>query len=242
MAAREMTRSHFRLPVVLLASVLAALLAAPAPAETPCNPSPSSIGSNFNGTPIQMNNWIWFNSVLKVSGLGSTQTATISFTNQTITFNAPGGPYTLPVPDATVTFCPSCTPATTMFNGSWMTSVPSSGLSGNVFLSGLAYQVPTNFPGGINPVTWSGNFSSDTPGLTILWQWAAAVYKSFSTDYNALGVKPVDDPKASTYKNSDHAGTPENEKKFVIGGATGGGGSNFTGSLCGPNSCQTCAP
>ena len=32
----------------------------------------------------------------------------------------------------------------------------------------------------------------DAPGVTVSWKWAAAVYTSFSTDYNALGVKPVD--------------------------------------------------
>src|SRR5262249_22678755 len=44
------------------------------------------------------------------------------------------------------------------------------------------------------------------------------------------GVKPVDDNNASAYQNSHHAGTPENFRNFVTGGARGGGGSNFTGS------------
>jgi hypothetical protein len=65
------------------------------------------------------------------------------------------------------------------------------------------------------------------------WQWAAAVYTNFSTAYNALGVKPVDDRTASQYKNQDHVGTPENFKPYVIGGATGGGGKNYTGGLSG---------
>ena len=78
-------------------------------------------------------------------------------------------------------------------------------------------------------------FFSGTPGLKIQWQWAAAVYRiaMFGADYNALGVKPVDDNKASVYQNSDHAGTPENFRRDVIGGARGGGGSNFTGSYSG---------
>ena len=63
------------------------------------------------------------------------------------------------------------------------------------------------------------------------------VYTTFDTTYNELGVKPVDDNQASQYKNSDHAGTPENFKAYVIGGATGGGGSNFTGSYSGTGSC-----
>ena len=72
--------------------------------------------------------------------------------------------------------------------------------------------------------------SSDTPGVTVNWKWAAAVYTSFSTNNNGLGVKPVDDNQASAYKNSDHAGTPETFKSFVTGGARGGGGSNYTAS------------
>ena len=44
----------------------------------------------------------------------------------------------------------------------------------------------------------------------------------------------MDDNKADiNYKNSDHAGTPENDLKFVIGGARGGGGNNFTGGYIG---------
>ena len=90
-----------------------------------------------------------------------------------------------------------------------------------MFLDGVAFQAPTpgGFPGGIHNVTWQGMFFSVTPGLNIQWQWAAAVYRNanFTADYNALGVKPVDDNKASVYKNSDHAGTPENFKRLRDG-------------------------
>ncbi len=87
---------------------------------------------------------------------------------------------------------------------------------------------------------WSGQLSSDTAGVTINWQWAAAVYDAFGADYSSLEVKPTDDTKASVFQNSDHAGTPEAFKSYVIGGATGGGGSNFTGSYSGTLShvCQ----
>jgi hypothetical protein len=62
----------------------------------------------------------------------------------------------------------------------------------------------------------------------VQWKWAAAVYSQFPTDLGAIGVKPIDGGT-----NSDHAGTPENVKRFVTGGARGGGGSNFTGSYSG---------
>jgi hypothetical protein len=103
--------------------------------------------------------------------------------------------------------------------------------SGNAFLDGFAFPVTSNLPGGIKHVTWQGQFTSDTAGLAVNWQWAAAVYRRFGTDYNGLGVKPVDDNHLSNYQNADHAGSPEVYLPYVTGGATGGGGSNFTGSL-----------
>jgi hypothetical protein len=135
-------------------------------------------------------------------------------------------------PDAVVTFSPTATSATTMFDvgsNTWFTTVPM-GLGGNTFLDGASLALPNGLPGGLNPVTWTADFATDTPGVSVNWQWSAAVYRSFSADYNALGVKPVDSNRASQYQNSDHAGTPENFKSFVTGGARGGGGSNFTGS------------
>jgi hypothetical protein len=111
----------------------------------------------------------------------------------------------------------------------------------NVFLAGLSFPVPVGgLPGGISPVTWSGNFASDRAGVSLSWKWAAAVYTSFSTDYALLGVKPVDGNQANPYPNSDHAGTPENFKSFVTGGARGGGGSNYTGSYSGTASVGAC--
>ena len=74
------------------------------------------------------------------------------------------------------------------------------------------------------------------------WQWAAAVYTSFSADPSMLGVKPVDDKVHSPYLNSDRAGTPENFKHFVIGGATGGGGANYTGGLGPIKGVGSCRP
>ncbi len=149
---------------------------------------------------------------------------------------------TVPVPDATITFSPTATVATTSLDpagGAWNTTVPK-GLGGNTFLSGAGLGVAAGLPGGLNPVTWSGRFLTDTPGVNVSWQWAAAVYTAFGTDFDLLGVKPTDDPKASVYRNSDHAGTPEAFKAFVTGGARGGGGSNFTGSYSATGSVTPC--
>jgi hypothetical protein len=206
----------------------------------------SAITSNFNGTAIAADDYVWFNAVVKVNGIGSSP-ATIFVTHASITFSANGQTYQLAVPDSQVTLSSSITLATTRFAtlsseiGSplgWKTELLSSGLAGNDFLAGLTFAVPASgLPSGIKDVIWQGNFSSDTSGLTVNWQWGASAYTNFSTTYNDLGVKPVDDNKASQYQNSDHAGTPENFRTDVIGGARGGGGSNFTGSYSATGSC-----
>jgi hypothetical protein len=163
--------------------------------------------------------------VLKANHLPSNAVVHVTFTNQTISITGFG---TVNVPNATVTFDPAAVDATTSFGGTWSTTVPSS-IKGNTFLSGHSVQVPGGLPGSAH-ATWSGTISIDTPGVSVNWQWAAANYPTFSANDAALGVKSVDDNKLSIYQNSDHAGTPENFKQFVVGGGTGGGGSNFTGS------------
>jgi hypothetical protein len=217
---------------------------------TTCTPVQSSIASNFNGTAIPAGDTIWFSSVISVKGLGSGST-TVHFVNASLSFTAGSHTYNIPAPNATVVFSPSVSTATTTYDAAvstWITTVPLTGLSGNVFLTGVQFPIPAGgLPGGIKNVTWQGGFSADTKGLTVNWQWAAAAYTSFSTSYNQLGVKPVDDTKASQYKNSDHAGTPESYTAFVTGGATGGGGSNFTGSYSStasvmPNGCCPAMP
>jgi hypothetical protein len=190
-------------------------------------PTVSTITSNFNGTHINAGSTIWFNSVLKVTGVGSSP-VTIHVGQGTITSSA----FTVNTPNADITFSPTATSATTTYDAgtnTWTTTVPT-GLGGNTFLDGAALGFPSGLAGGLNPVTWSANFTTDTPGVSLQWQWAAAVYTSFSTDYGSLGVKPVDSNSVSVYHNSDHAGTPEAYKTCVVGGARGGGGSNFTGS------------
>src|SRR6185295_462136 len=96
--------------------------------------------------------------------------------------------------DSIIHFDPQATTATTTFDSAanaWSTTLPMS-YSGNAFLGAVAVPVNVKLPGGINPVTWTGTFASDTAGLGVKWQWGAAVYSSFNTDYNAVNVKPVD--------------------------------------------------
>jgi hypothetical protein len=201
--------------------------------EDRTTPTVSAITSNFNGTAIPAGDSLWFSSVAKVSNLPASG-ATLHVTNQTITLTGSGVAETLNVPDTTVILSPNTTSATvtTDTSGDWIVNSPEH-FSGNVFLAGLSVPLPNGLPGGIKNVTWSGDFTTDTAGVKVNWQWATAAYTQLAgTDAAALGVKPSDSATAQ-YPNSDHAGTPENYRHDVVGGARGGGGSNYTGSYSG---------
>jgi hypothetical protein len=201
----------------------------------------TSIGMPFNSIPIPGNSFIWMPAVLQIHGPNASAPSIINFTGQTITFTANGTTYTYKPPDGSTTFSSTATTASTSYDpvtNTWNTTVPLT-IGGKSYFTGIEIPVPaTGLPGGIKPVTWSGQISSGRHGVTVHWQWGAAVYTTFSPEYNSLGVKPVDDPNASVYQNSDNAGTPENFKQYVTGGARGGGG-NPTGSWSATGSCTT---
>jgi hypothetical protein len=212
---------------LLFPLVAAAFLACSTAQATPVN---SSISANFNGTAIPGGQYIWFNSVLSTTGTVPSGPFTVDITNATISFTANSKQYTLAVPDAAVTFNSTTGPSTSFANNTWTTLDTTH--NNNAFLSGLAFQVPSGgLPGGIQNVTWSANFAASVTGLNLNWKWAAAVYTTLPSNYNSFGVVPVD--------GSDHAGTPANEKgNLGNGGATGGSGSNYTGSYSGTTSVQ----
>ena len=210
---------------------------------TGCNVSNAS---NFNGTPIAVGDFLWFSSVAKITGTGSSPVH-VFVRGAHVQFAAGGASYDLPVPDAELTLTPGATSAAAGYDSAsqeWQITAPTT-YSGNVLLSAMAYPLSVDLPGGINPVTWTANIESDTPGVTVSWQWATAVYAELGA-YGALGVKAADDPQL-TGGSSDHAGTPENYAKYVVGGARGGGGGNYTGSLSGtvtttPSGVGVCEP
>jgi len=219
---------------------LAIILLLPIASAATCGTSASSSAtSNFNGTSISSGDYVWFNAVLSLTGTvpSSSTTFTVSFTSQQIVITPTSGPaITLTPPNAVVIYSPTASSATTAFTGGeWVTTVPwSSQGTGNQFLSGLAYLVPASPQLSGSGVSWTGTFSatisSGSGSYDLNWQYGAAVYTTFSTSYNGLGVKPIDASTGSAYLNSDHAGTPESFKADVTGGAQGGGGSNYTGS------------
>ena len=218
-------------------------------ASTLTNSGNAAIHYDTSLPSIQAGNFIWFDAVVNnVAGLPSSGQVKLYLTNSTISFTAGSLTYNLPVPNAVITFNSSGGLGTTFSTTSnrWSTSVPKSSLTGNTFVSGVAVPVPVGgFPGGIQNVKWSASFSTDTPGVTLQWQWGAAVYTSFNNCYafqnsnssntcynttstgNVLGVN-AEDGSADAY-GTDPAGTPETYKASVIFGATGGGLTNYTG-------------
>jgi hypothetical protein len=176
---------------------------------------------NLHRAAMPAGDTLWFSSVLKVSGLGSAP-VTIHVGHASVTSSR----FSEALPDAAVTFSPSATHATTTFDAAhntWLTTVPSK-IAGNVFLDGVAVPVPARSGKGPLSVTWSADFTTDTPGVKVQWQWEAAAYTRFGSDPNSLGVKPTDSKTASAYANQDNAGTPEAYKAWLKGN-----GNNYTG-------------
>ena len=192
--------------------------------------------SNFNAQNIPAGDVIWFQSVIQWNGNLPKALTHVHVTNQTLTFSEPNGNvFVKKVWSAVVTYDPGAASASTVWDASafqWQTTVPAN-YGGDVFASGFAYFVGE---GGIprgTKVNWSGTFQTSESCLSVNWKWAAAVYSSFTHNNSKIGVKPVDSNSLSSYKNSDHAGTPEQFKAYLVAGARGGGGSNFTGSYSG---------
>jgi hypothetical protein len=207
-------------------------------------PPPKTSGNgietaSFNGTPIEADDYVWFNANFSVTGVPKTG-GVITFTNSRIVDVETGVPFTNSAPNAQITFSPTATCSSTTFStmtNTWITTVPIKG-DDEIFLTGVP--VPSASLRGGTRVTWNGTFDTGgVPGMTIDWKWGAAVYTTFATDFNAIGVK-AGHQTACGQSNGNHAGTPEGVnnrnqpwKEFVIGGARGGGGSNWTGSWSG---------
>lgn len=192
---------------------------------------PDVLSSNFNGTPIDGGDYIWFNLHAKINSGASTASGpfNLQLVSSTIKFEAAGVTYNIPFPNAKVIFTNGNNPGNVAYsNDGFHINLPSSELDNDeIFMSGVGFKVPANgFPGGIKPVDITTVFRSNaTTPVSVSYQWSAAVYTDFSTNYNQANITPI--------HNSLHAGAPMGWKRYVTGGARGGGGSNYTGSWSG---------
>ena len=196
--------------VALLAAALAAAL--PASAALSAITSASDLGDKHSANGVV----IWFNSVMRPIGAPLNKPVTICVTQQVI--SVPHGTETelVEVPDSVITFKPWETLSHTSFPASsWEVSVPSAQAARTTFMSGesLPFLDSTRE---IRPMTWTGRFASDTPGVSVQWQWGAAAYSQFSDNNNELNVS------TGERTNPEAAGTPVAMKAFVIGHVTDG--------------------
>ena len=197
-------------------------------------PVKCSINCNFN-SQMPANGWIWCNSHLSAN---PGQQCDIHCSGATITITGNSGKtYTYPVADCDIIFTNHCSVAGNSFDGAkWKTVCPTSG-DDEIFLAGCQIPCNADFANARN-VCWQGTFTCNTPGTTSFnWQWGAACYNNTAPQCGSLGVKACHQTSCG-YNNGDHAGTPENCKPNCVGGGTGGGGSNCTGSWSGTGSCS----
>jgi hypothetical protein len=194
------------------------------------------------------NEIVWFNSHLtKLAGAIPNSDFQIFITGGTITF----GQSTLSVPDAVITFSVKVTCSQTAFNTAfkrWETRVPLSAASSadQIFAAGIAYQIPPGLPQDANNVTWSANISSSAAAVVATWRSGASNWLTqnhgsafpvlssspFVPDYNGMIVEAVRNAPTCHGTAGDNAGAPEfsGRKDLLVGGVSGGGGSDWTGS------------
>lgn len=178
----------------------------------------SSSSTTFKNTTLPQGNYLWITIEVRYTGTLPTTPLNIYFTGGTISSQG----FSLALPAATLKINNTGSASTSYSNttGRWTNQVVK-GFSGDAFLMGYAYQLPTSVPGSL-PVTVSGNFTTSTTStVNLQWHWGAALYDSdMGTNYNSFGVTPV----------STGVGTPINQISNFIGGG-GTGGTSYTGNL-----------
>jgi hypothetical protein len=177
----------------------------------------------FGAAPVA-----WVHAQFKPNGVSAATPATVQFTDVSFVLN--GIKY--PMPDGVVNFDPNApSTSTTTFSGTpgttsarWTTTINPNFISDENFLVGAAIPVGPAIAGG-GQATIRFTTQTDDAALSFSWQWSAAVYTFWPTDWNQAMIQ--------AYHGSGlHADTPTNTQvqKSLIQGPRGGGGSNFTGS------------
>jgi uncharacterized repeat protein (TIGR01451 family) len=197
----------------------------------------NTICGNFN-SQNPGGGWLWCNA--HISGTPGKK-VTVFCQNASVTLNCTDGKsYTFPIPNGQINFSPTCTVASNWFDGTqWNTTLPCAG-DDQIFLQGCAIPWQSDFAN-CQSVCWTGVFSCDTAGFACNWQWGAACYNNSQPACGSICPKACHKtscPNGQYYSPSDNAGCPENTKPYCVGGATGGGGSNWTGSWSGTGSCS----
>ena len=166
------------------------------------NSKSSSAHCSVSGQNLGGGCTTWFNS--SFTPTSCKDGATYTFQNITCTVSGPGcGTFTECVPNAVVTFSNACSQATTTYDSSqncWVTTLPANCNPGDVFLSGLPWQVPNGCSLSGATVTWNiGQSANNCGSSSVNWQVGCQGYSDFgqngcdgNDDYNQIGVKACD--------------------------------------------------
>jgi hypothetical protein len=185
---------------------------------------------------------VWVHAQFKPTGVPSNTSSTVQFTGVSFMLNG----ISHPMPDALVTFDPAAPyVSTTTFTGTpgtssalWTTTINPNNLSDENFFVGAAIPVDLTLTGG-GQATIQFTTQTTVTGLSFSWQWSAAVFTYWPSDWNQALIQPY---HGNGPTGSQHADTPDNPlvQRSLIQGPRGGGGSNFTGSWSstGQGACQ----
>jgi hypothetical protein len=170
----------------------------------------------------------WVHAQFKPTGVPIATASTVRFTGVSFVLN--GNSY--PLPDGIVNFDPTApSTSTATFSGTpgtssarWTTTINPNVISDENFLVGAAIPVDSAIAGG-GKATIRFTTQTDDAALSLSWQWSAAIYTYWPSNWNQAMIQPY-------HGNGLHADTPTNTQvqKSLIQGPRGGGGSNFTGS------------
>ena len=170
----------------------------------------------------------WVHAQFKPTGVPTTTSSTVQFIGVSFVLNG----ISYPMPNGVVNFDPNAPlTSTTTFSGIpgtssalWTTTINPNFISDENFFVGAAIPVDPTIAGG-GQATIRFTTQTDDAGLSFSWQWSAAVYTYWPSDWNQAMIQAY-------HGNGLHADTPNNTQvqKSLIQGPRGGGGSNFTGS------------
>jgi SdrD B-like domain len=170
----------------------------------------------------------WVHAQFKPTGVPTTASSTVQFTGVSFVLNG----ISYPMPDGVVNFDPNAPfTSTTIFTGTpgtpsarWTTTINPNFISDENFFVGAAIPVDPAIAGG-GKATIRFTTQTDDTGLSFSWQWSAAVYTFWPSNWNQAMIQAY-------HGNGLHADTPTSTQvqKSLIQGPRGGGGSNFTGS------------
>jgi hypothetical protein len=192
----------------------------------------SSTSWNKFNVPAGQAPVVWVHAQFKPSGIPTATKTTVQFTGVSWVLNG----ISYPMPNGTVVFDPAASlTSTTTFTGTpgtssalWTTTINPDNISDENFFVGAAIPVDLRITGG-GQATIRFTTQTDDTRLSFSWQWSAAAYTYWPSDWNMALIQPY---HGNGPTGSQHADTPDNTtiQKSLIQGPRGGGGSNFTGS------------